>query len=261
MKSLKKCQRPKLYITPYAALRIDTLIRQTDKEIAWHGYVTRTNNIFTLNDIILFPQINSNATSTTDDIEYANWVFEHMEDPNADSMRLHGHSHVKMGVTPSHTDRQYRNDLTANIRTGFYVFMIVNQLGAHNIEIYDFEEQLIYENEDIDVIFTDPAAAEEAQIWAETQIKQYVKENTWKPSTTSRAWNTSTQAQSTAKYTSSDAEQLEEEFWRRYADWDSPEYIYGTTTQYPQPTSETSYSDIKTSEGRKQKHAKKYSKR
>mgnify|MGYP003298270898 CR=1 FL=1 len=66
-------QPPTLKITREVDEKIRQLVKLTDTEIAWHGFLQYDINTdtYTLYDIVLFPQIVTSVTVQTDDDKYA----------------------------------------------------------------------------------------------------------------------------------------------------------------------------------------------
>lgn len=214
----KKSIQPILIVTPKAEYKMKFLVQQSKQEISWHGFVKRlAENVFQLYDIILFPQSNTGATSTTDEEEYTTWLMRQMNYENYSEMRMHGHSHVNMGVTPSGVDTNYRQDMVQNLGTDdFYIFMILNKRGTKNIELYDNATHTVYETDDITYIVGNYKDIEKAKAWTEKAIKQNVKERSAVCYRSSSPKNSSIQTPSIAQYTSSDAEQLDHEWRKRW---------------------------------------------
>lgn len=149
-------QQPKeeealILLTQNAATKMKALINQAEKEIAWHGTVSRgtKKNIFLIEDIFVFPQIVTGASVDTDDEEYNDWL---LKQPGEiyNKLRFHGHSHVNMGVTPSGTDDKYRYDMCQQLED-FYIFGIFNKKNAMHLDVYDVENNIYYENADVSV--------------------------------------------------------------------------------------------------------------
>ena len=96
-------------------------------------------------------------------------------DPNSDfeNMRLHGHSHVNMGVFSSGVDDQYQKDLIKNTKDGdFYIFLILNKKREICALLYDFNQQILFKNNDITLTVLDKDG-KNPNDWA----KEIIKEN------------------------------------------------------------------------------------
>lgn len=190
---------------------MDYLIALSNKEIAWHGFIKKFDNqTYLWYDIILYPQYNTGITSTSDEDEYTEWLIRQMNFDNFEEMRIHGHSHVNMGCTPSGTDEKFRQDLISNMKKDdFYFFIIANKRGEYDLELYDFKSNICYETKDITVQIGNPAELDKAHTWAQTAIKNNVRSN--KCSTTQRAKTSSTlRPVRKKKYTSSVSELWED---------------------------------------------------
>lgn len=154
--------------------KMQCLISKSAKEIGWHGIVKRVSATrFEIEDIVLFPQVVTASTVTPDAEEYTKWMMKMAEEKPDDltRMRFHGHSHVNMATSPSGTDTTYQQTVTQNI-PDFYIFGIFNKSGSAWFTIYDFENNTLYENADIDYLYI----PDEEDDWADAAIKECVKE-------------------------------------------------------------------------------------
>lgn len=146
--------KAKVVLEPIAFSKICLLMYNTDKEIGWHGLITRDEadpNVFHVEDVILYPQTVTSVTVETDDAKYGNWVIE-LPNEHFDKLRFHGHSHVNMGVTPSGTDLTYYSSLIRQFKDGFYVFMIINKKMEIFCQVYDFDNNSMYETDEVEVV-------------------------------------------------------------------------------------------------------------
>jgi hypothetical protein len=65
------------------------------------------------------------------------------------NLRMQGHSHVNMSVTPSSTDLELYRDLLAQLDdTMFYIFMIYNKRGECTVKVYDLAKNILFEKDD-----------------------------------------------------------------------------------------------------------------
>lgn len=166
---LKETQKARLVILPEAWEKLIALVDECDKEIAWHGTVTKTSHTYTITDIFVFPQTVTGSTVTSDETEYSLWLAQ-QPDQIFNSLRFHGHSHVNMGVTPSGVDTTYQEDILRNLQD-FYIFAIFNKKGDTWCAIYDVEDNIAYDNKDIDIITPNTGN----KPWAKDAIKNFVK--------------------------------------------------------------------------------------
>lgn len=135
---------PKIYITAMAFCKMQTLIQKCDKEIAWHGLVRHSGRNYTIYDILVYPQTVTAATATSIDDDYPIWISK-LEDKEINNMRMQGHSHVNMGVTPSGVDEQYYRDLLAHV-TDYYIVMVLNKRNDATVRLYDVANNVLYED-------------------------------------------------------------------------------------------------------------------
>lgn len=173
---LKEEDKVEILFENDAYKKMNALIQNWDKEnkeIAWYGTVERTSEKqFLIKDIIMFPQTVSGVTVQTDDMEYTNWI-NGLPDEMFNSMRFYGHSHVRMGCSPSKIDSDHYKSMIQNCHD-FYIFGIFNKNATNNywFNIYDITNNILYENDDIIYKYL----ITPADMWAEAQIKEFVKE-------------------------------------------------------------------------------------
>lgn len=153
-------KRAELYYTKDAWLKQMTLVMGFQKEIAWHGVVTRLPdegvNAYLVSDIVVYPQTVTSSYIDMDTEGYAEWLREHMDDERFYNMKMQGHSHVNMGVSPSGVDlRHQKMQLAKEPSDGFYIFIIQNKDLDYNIWIYDFRDNILFESEDVEILFED----------------------------------------------------------------------------------------------------------
>lgn len=149
-------RRAKLYFTEIAWLKMQMLIKEFDKEVAWHGVAKRGDDMskdeYYVTDILVYPQEVSGASVEMDVEKYDEWLRENFDDERFFNIGMQGHSHVRMGTTPSSVDLGHQeailNQLTDDM---FYIFVIWNKLDSKNIKIYDLAKNVLFETADVDV--------------------------------------------------------------------------------------------------------------
>ena len=128
------------------------LIDANAKEVGWHGVCHRDEEdptVFYVDDILVYPQKVTGTTINPDTIEYTAWM-NGLDDHTFNNMRAHIHSHVNMGVTPSGTDLTFRKDRLSQLGDQeYYIFQIMNKSGKISSQVYDFENNILYETEDV----------------------------------------------------------------------------------------------------------------
>ena len=147
--------RADLNFTDIAWQKMQALVREFDKEVAWHGIAFRDEgpdkNAYTITDIIVYPQEVTGATVTTDQTKYQTWLMDH-DDDVFNNIRMQGHSHVNMSVSPSGVDTSlYDRILNQLDDTMFYIFLIWNKKGEKTVKIYDLAKNILFETSDVDV--------------------------------------------------------------------------------------------------------------
>lgn len=148
-----------LYFTETAYLKMITLVREFDNEVAWHGIAKRyedgKNKGYIVSDILVYPQEVTGSTVTTDQEKYQTWLMNH-DDEVFDNIRMQGHSHVNMSTTPSAVDTSLYDRILEQMDDDmFYIFLIWNKKGEKTIKIYDLKENVLYETGDISVKILD----------------------------------------------------------------------------------------------------------
>lgn len=185
-----KCQdveKAQVVFTPLAFLKMFSLIDGFESEVGWHCVVRRDQekeNKFIISDILVYPQEVTGTTVNTDQEKYTTWLLCH-EDEVFNAIRGHGHSHVRMGVTPSGVDTTHWEGILSQMGDDdFYVFQIWNKNGAHLFKVYDLKNNVLYENQDVEVYVGDENVDMEGFV---TDAKKFVQKKVYtytKPVTT-----------------------------------------------------------------------------
>ena len=169
--------KPKVYMTPEVYLQLTRLVHQSSKELAWHGTVTKVGSNYVIHKILVYPQTVTSTTVDADEEAYAKWLME-LDDETINHLRFQGHSHVNMGASPSGRDtdnwQKFLNLLTPG---DFYVFCIANKKEEFYWNIYDTEQNILFENKDITLEVID-SSGESIIDWASTNIEKYIHEET-----------------------------------------------------------------------------------
>lgn len=147
-----------LYFTPLAWDKMKSLVDNFETEVGWHGLAKRgedkTKDEYIVYDIMVYPQEVTGSTVTTDQKAYTLWLYA-QDDETFNSMRFHGHSHVRMGVSPSGVDNDHQSGILDQLTDDmFYIFNIWNKRGEYNAKIYDLEKNVLFETSDINVKIT-----------------------------------------------------------------------------------------------------------
>lgn len=147
---------PKLIYSPEAYVKIDWLLMYVKTEIAWHALVKKLHDkeknqdIYYIYDIICYPQIISSVTVDTDDDEYCNFLMNLPIEKAAD-MKMQSHSHNKMSIIPSGRDLKNQKEIIeSSPKKDFYIFGIYNDRWHMDCRIYDFQRNIMFDNDHID---------------------------------------------------------------------------------------------------------------
>jgi len=167
--------RAAVLLSPQAYRKTVALVSEFSDEVAWHGSVTRSSdNEFTIEDIFVYPQEVTSGTVNTDQVEYANWLHS-QDDELFNKLRMQGHSHVNMSVSPSGVDEQHRKQILAQLESDmFYIFMIWNKSLDFHTTIYDVSQNVLYEDKDIDVKLIHDEGMDEFLADVRTKVRKQV---------------------------------------------------------------------------------------
>jgi len=146
-------KRARIQFTPVAYAKMIALIQGFTTEVAWHGIASKLDDgLFHISDILVYPQTVTGASVRTEEQEYGKWLMD-FDDDTFNALRMQGHSHVNMRVSPSGTDTTDQNIILNQMGSGckFYIFMIWNKKLERNIWIYDLEANLLYDTDDVDI--------------------------------------------------------------------------------------------------------------
>lgn len=132
------------------------VLKDFDKEVAWHGVAYRdedpNKDDYYITDIMVYPQTVTGSTVEMDTEEYARWLMDNIEDERFDNIHMQAHSHVHMGTTPSSVDLTHQEEILHMLGDDdFYIFMIWNKSLAKTNKIYDLRKNVLFETADITV--------------------------------------------------------------------------------------------------------------
>ena len=152
-----------VYFTELAYRKFQALVDGFSNEVAWHGLAYRgkdeSKDEYYITDILVYPQEVTGATVTTDQKKYQDWLMS-QDDDTFNNVRMQGHSHVNMGVSPSGVDENLYESILAQLDDKmFYIFQIWNKKGDKTCKIYDLAKNIMFDTTDceIKIITTVPA--------------------------------------------------------------------------------------------------------
>lgn len=166
---------PQVHFNEIAYGKMKALVDNCSKEIAWHGTIEQASpTTFIVTDILVYPQSATAATVESHDEYYPQWL-DSLDDDTFNSIRLQGHSHVNMGITPSTVDTDFYETIIQHI-TDYYIFIIMNKHGKIWANIYDVKNNQVYEQQDV-VVTHD---GEQFNKWYEEQYALHMHASTYK---------------------------------------------------------------------------------
>lgn len=168
-----------LFFKESAYVKMLSLVHKFDTEVAWHGLAVRgedpEKDEYVIEDILVYPQKVTGANVGTDQEEYEKWLFSPEVISVIKKLRMQGHSHVNMGVSPSGTDEnQFKTFLELVPEDSFYILLIWNKKGDKTIRIYDMAKNVMFETADVTVKILDEGFGFEAFMEnARSMVKAY----------------------------------------------------------------------------------------
>lgn len=148
-------KRAKVVFRPKAYLKMLELVNVFNSEVAWHFLVDRDTTDptrFFITDVIVYPQEVTSATVEMDELQYGQWLMK-IPDGDFNHIRGQGHSHVNMGCSASNTDMEHQEKIVGQLNEDsenpFYIFVITNKRREMRIWVYDIQENIVYENDDV----------------------------------------------------------------------------------------------------------------
>lgn len=147
-----------VYFNELAYLKMTSLLKEFEKEVAWHTTAYRLQNKetgedtdnYVITDVMVYPQEVTAASVSMDPEKYAIWLMENDEDERFAHIRAQMHSHVDMPVNPSSVDTNHQEEIIEQLDADdFYIFMIWNKRMNVNIRIYDKKKNIQFETTDV----------------------------------------------------------------------------------------------------------------
>jgi len=140
---------PKIIFTPKILAVMKYIVDNVNDEVGWLGAVEVIGNNYTITDIYLPRQEVNGATcelAPEGMQELAQWMIDNGHAEKVDKVHFWGHSHVNMGVTPSHQDCQQSEEKLRDFGGTFFIRAICNKAGLMSVAFYDGTNKRIIEN-------------------------------------------------------------------------------------------------------------------
>lgn len=168
----KNVEEPAVYMTTEAYIKMRTLVKKTDTEVGWYGFVNKMEgtNYYVIEDIVLYPQRVTGATVEQDEDKMFEFEMS-LTNEQVNHKRFQGHSHVNMGVTPSGVDEQFYQDLLTQVRD-YFIVLINNKSNSTYLRFYDVENNIVYNGLELKVLLEDGT---DANLWYDIVKEQIQK--------------------------------------------------------------------------------------
>lgn len=143
---------PTVVIEQVALEKMKAYVTYCDKEIGWLGTATQQDNTIVIHDMFLFEQEVHETTCEINEQAVAKW-YEEMLTTHANgveivnTMRVWGHSHVNMGISPSGQDDTQFAELIKGV-DDFFIRIIANKKGEMRLDYHDVVNNITFYNID-----------------------------------------------------------------------------------------------------------------
>lgn len=138
---------PRVIISAEAIAKMQLYIEGCSDEIGWLGTAIKQGNSYYILDTYLFAQeVHSTTTEITPDglSAFGEEILQRADGMDIwNNLKVWGHSHVNMGVTPSGQDDSQMNTFKDGGHDWF-IRIIGNKKGDLKIDIYSYETGVIY---------------------------------------------------------------------------------------------------------------------
>lgn len=173
---------PNILISPLAISKMSRIVNYCDDEIGWLASAEQIDEyVYHIKDVFMFEQeVNSITCEITPD-GLANFGTEILSKENGmelyEQIRVWGHSHVNMGVSPSGQDDKQITEFSEG--HDWFIRIIANKKKEMKIDLFDYKNNLVYLSVDWEVYYNE---FEEELKELEKQIDRKVtqKATSWK---------------------------------------------------------------------------------
>lgn len=237
IKALPRCL-PTILMNPDALIKMQLYVENCSEEVGWLGTAFETKTAIYIDDVFLFDQeVHSTTTEITPD-GLAAFGEKILQEENGmeiwNNLKVWGHSHVNMSVSPSGQDD---NQMETFVEGGhdFFIRIIANKKGDIRIDLYNYKLGVIYN----DMPWYEAISAEEAEIREQIKLLNDCLETIKKERAT--------------KYEKGIKKEIEEKVKKKSYTHNVTNHIGGKTTT----SSQTSFTMIGTKEQSDTKDSKK----
>lgn len=140
---------PRVLISAEALANMYLYIQECADEVGWLGTVEmlESGKHFIIHEVFLFNQDVSSVTTEITPEGLSSFAEEILQRPDGmevwNSMKMWGHSHVNMGITPSGQDDKQMLEFS-NIGHDYFIRLIGNKKGEMKLDFYDYKAGITY---------------------------------------------------------------------------------------------------------------------
>lgn len=155
---------PFILISAQALSKMYQYIQQCADEIGWLGTVRHTDaNSYLIDDVYLFEQQVHATTTEIKPDDLAKMAEELLQREDGvdiwNNMKMWGHSHVNMGITPSSQDDKQMEEF-GQAGHDFFIRLIGNKKGEMKLDFYNYATGVVY----LDVPWIEETSEEIAEL-------------------------------------------------------------------------------------------------
>jgi hypothetical protein len=170
IKVLETCL-PKILIKSQALIKMQLFIENCADEIGWLGTAYKQEGYVIIDDMYLFDQeVHSTTTEITPE-GLSNFAEELLLQEDGieiwNNMKVWGHSHVNMSVSPSGQDDS-QMDTFSESGHDWFIRIIANKKGELKLDLFDYEAGISY----IDLAWKELASNESLEIMKQIEMLQ-----------------------------------------------------------------------------------------
>lgn len=177
-----------IIISEEAHKKMRLYIDLCDTEVGWFGTCAKVEDTFFIEDVFLFKQEVTEVAVDSVIEGLTTLASELLNKPNGteiyNSLRLYGHSHVRMQCNPSATDMNTQEKTLRDSEAPWFVTVIGNKQGTYRFDINFYDKEVRIEDVDWEIEENDNDALLREQIALE--LKEKVTRPKFVPTT---MWN------------------------------------------------------------------------
>jgi hypothetical protein len=138
---------PFITISKQAITKMFIYVDECAKEVGWMGTAYRDGQHIIIDDVYLFDQeVHATTTEITPE-GLSDFAMELLNKPDGmdiwNNLKMWGHSHVNMGITPSAQDDSQMEKFQEGGHDWF-IRLIANKRGEMKVDLYDYSSGVIY---------------------------------------------------------------------------------------------------------------------